>query len=135
MAPAAYPLAHRQRAGDLESPPFSLQLFAGHLHSRRDLAARFFCVPQGGEFGVADHDAISGGGCHEDNSFSIPVVCELLEGDSCPARFAMKVIGFARTVGVSSIRASSIRARRRGDTCRGSRCAFIIPSRASMCAL
>src|SRR6516165_5457083 len=83
MAPAAYPLAHRQRAGDLESPPFSLQLFAGHLHSRRDLAARFFCVPQGDEFGVADH-AINGGGCHEDNPFSIPVVCELLEGDSCP---------------------------------------------------
>jgi hypothetical protein len=37
--------------------------------------------------------------------------CRLLEGDSiAPARFATKVIGFARTVGVSSIRASSIRA-------------------------
>jgi hypothetical protein len=46
------------------------------------------------------------GGC----AFSIPVVCELLEGDSCPARFATKVIGFARTLGVRSIRASSIRA-------------------------
>ena len=47
---------------------------------------------------------------YTDNPFSIPVVCELLEGDSCPARFATKVIGFACTVGVSSIRASSIRA-------------------------
>lgn len=46
------------------------------------------------------------GGC----AFSIPVVCDLLEGDSCPARFATKVIGFARTLGVRSIRASSIRA-------------------------
>jgi hypothetical protein len=35
---------------------------------------------------------------------------ELLERDSCPASFPTKVIGFARTVGVSSIRASSIRA-------------------------
>jgi hypothetical protein len=33
-----------------------------------------------------------------------------IRGDSCPARLATKVIGFARTVGVSSIRASSIRA-------------------------
>ena len=46
------------------------------------------------------------GGC----AFSISVVCELLEGDSCPARFATKVIGFVRALGVSSIRASSIRA-------------------------
>ena len=52
----------------------------------------------------------SGGGCHNDKAFSIPVICVLLEGDSCPARCATKVIGFARTVGVSSIRASSIRA-------------------------
>jgi hypothetical protein len=35
---------------------------------------------------------------------------ELLERDSCPASFPTKVIGFARTVGVSTIRASSIRA-------------------------
>jgi hypothetical protein len=34
------------------------------------------------------------GGC----AFSIPVVCELLKGDSCPARFATKVIGFVRNV-------------------------------------
>jgi hypothetical protein len=46
-----------------------------------------------------------GGGCHEDQPFSISVVCE-----TCPARFATKVIEFARTVGVSSIRANSIRA-------------------------
>jgi hypothetical protein len=43
-------------------------------------------------------------------AFSISVVCELLEGDSCPARFATKVIGVVRALGVSSIRASSIRA-------------------------
>src|SRR5580704_18133403 len=40
--------------------------------------------------------------CHEDNPPSIPVVCELLEDDSCPARFATKVIGLARTVGLAA---------------------------------
>jgi hypothetical protein len=50
---------------------------------------------------LTDAKTQSGGRCHKDNAFSIPVVCELR---------AAEVIGFARTVGLRSIRASNIRA-------------------------